>query len=159
MAEHTNQRVFKTTNSMNETVVEPYVHASPILMDSPPLVPSGASASPQVAVIGLGYVGLPVALAFARKYPGTVGFDISQRRIEELHRGVDHTGEVTADDLKDTSIVFTSRAEDMAGATFIVVTVPTPVDSDQTPDLGYVESAAETVGEQMAPGTTVVRAE
>ena len=110
----------------------------------------------RIAVVGLGYVGLPVALAFARKYVDTVGFDISQRRIDELRRGIDHTGEVTADELKDTSINFTTRVEDMAGASFVIVTVPTPIDENRQPDLRPVKSACETAGRVLKKGAVVV---
>jgi UDP-N-acetyl-D-galactosamine dehydrogenase len=110
----------------------------------------------RIAVVGLGYVGLPVALAFARKYPDTVGFDISQRRVDELRRGTDHTGEVTSEELKDTTITFSTRVEDMAGATFVVVTVPTPIDENRQPDLRPVRAACETVGKVLSKGAVVV---
>ena len=110
----------------------------------------------RIAVVGLGYVGLPVALAFARQYVDTVGFDISQRRVDELRRGIDHTGEVTPDELKDTTISFSTRVEDMAGASFIVITVPTPIDENRQPDLRPVKSACETAGRILSKGAVVV---
>jgi len=112
--------------------------------------------SEKIAVIGLGYVGLPVALAFARRHSGTVGFDISRRRVDELRAGHDHTGEVDDADLADAPITFTTTVEDMAGATFFVVTVPTPIDSNRQPDLGPVMRACETVGTVLSPGAVVV---
>jgi UDP-N-acetyl-D-galactosamine dehydrogenase len=110
----------------------------------------------RIAVVGLGYVGLPVALAFARKYIDTVGFDISQRRVDELRRGLDHTGEVPTDDLKETTIGFSTRVEDMAGSTFIVVTVPTPIDENRQPDLRPLVGACETLGKILSKGAVVV---
>jgi UDP-N-acetyl-D-galactosamine dehydrogenase len=112
--------------------------------------------SEKIAVIGLGYVGLPVALAFARRHPGTIGFDISRRRVDELRAGHDHTGEVDDADLTDAPITFTTAVEDMSGATFFVVTVPTPIDSNRQPDLGPVMRACETVGTVLSPGAVVV---
>ncbi len=110
----------------------------------------------RIAVIGLGYVGLPVALAFARTCPGTIGFDISQRRVDELSAGHDHTGEVDDTDLRDAPITFTTAVEDMVGATFFVVTVPTPIDGNRQPDLRPVMRACETVGTVLSPGAVVV---
>jgi UDP-N-acetyl-D-galactosamine dehydrogenase len=110
----------------------------------------------RIAVVGLGYVGLPVALAFARKYIDTVGFDISQRRIDELRRGHDQTGEVPSEDLKETTIGFSTRVDDMAGSTFIVVTVPTPIDENRQPDLRPLIGACETVGQILSKGAIVV---
>ena len=110
----------------------------------------------KIAVIGLGYVGLPVALAFARHFPGTVGFDVDRGRIAELRDGSDRTREVTAADLRASSLVFTAELADLAGCTFFVVAVPTPIDSHRRPDLGPVERASETVGKVLSKGAVVV---
>lgn len=110
----------------------------------------------RIAVIGLGYVGLPVALAFARKYPGTIGFDISSSRIEALRRGEDSTMECTAEELSTIPIQFTSDPEDLNGVTFFVVAVPTPVDDAKRPDLGMVCGASEIVGKRLSKGAVVV---
>ena len=78
------------------------------------------------AVVGLGYVGLPVALAFAKKFPGTIGFDINEPKVKALKGGVDATGEVSSETLKATSLQMTCDGADLKKATFFVVAVPTP---------------------------------
>ncbi|MGB0681418.1 MAG: nucleotide sugar dehydrogenase [Magnetovibrionaceae bacterium] len=98
-----------------------------------------------IAVVGLGYVGLPLAVHLARHFP-TIGFDISQERVSELQRGLDRTGEVDDDTLRATSLQLTADAKAMQGADIYVVTVPTPVTEDNQPDLRPVLSACETVG-------------
>ena len=110
----------------------------------------------KIAVIGLGYVGLPVALAFARKFPGTLGFDISLARVEALRRGEDSTGEAAPGELERTSLRFTDQLEDLRGCTFFVVAVPTPIDAHRRPDLSPVEAASRTVAKVLAPGAIVV---
>ena len=110
----------------------------------------------KIAVIGLGYVGLPVALAFAACRAGTVGFDIDPRRIADLRAFHDGTGEVTEDKLRDTSLKVTDRAEDLEGSTFFVVTVPTPVTDNKQPDLQPLESACRTIAPYLTPGSVVV---
>ncbi len=110
----------------------------------------------KIAVIGLGYVGLPVALGFARQFPGTVGFDIDRKRITELREGHDRTREVTADGLRGSSLSFTADLADLAGCTFFVVAVPTPIDAHRRPDLTPVERASETVGKALTKGAGVV---
>src|SRR5690242_12989610 len=89
----------------------------------------------QFAVVGLGYVGLPVATAFARRGCAVVGFDIAEHRIAALSSGVDVTGEVGAGDLRAPSLRLTADAAGLADATFFIVTVPTPVDREHRPDL------------------------
>jgi UDP-N-acetyl-D-galactosamine dehydrogenase len=110
----------------------------------------------KIAVIGLGYVGLPVALAFARKFPGTVGFDIHSEKVEELRRGHDRNHEQPKEVLESTSLTMTSDPKDLAGTTFYVVAVPTPVDENNVPDLTPVERASETVGRALSKGAVVV---
>jgi UDP-N-acetyl-D-glucosamine/UDP-N-acetyl-D-galactosamine dehydrogenase len=112
--------------------------------------------SERIGVIGLGYVGLPVALGFARHYPDTVGFDISERRVRTLGEGHDYTGEVTPEELAAVSIRYTTDPGDLKGVTFFVVTVPTPIDENRQPDLRPVISACETVGRVLSPGAVVV---
>jgi nucleotide sugar dehydrogenase len=109
----------------------------------------------RIAVIGLGYVGLPLAVAVARHYP-TVGFDISEPRVAELHKGFDRTGEVEAARLRASTIKLSARLDDIKGADVFIVTVPTPVDSANEPDLGPVLSACRSVGSAMAKGAVVV---
>src|SRR5262249_25006874 len=110
----------------------------------------------KIAIVGLGYVGLPVALAFARTFPGAVGFDIHAEKVKELARGFDRNGEVPAAELSSSTLKFTSDPEDLRGATFFVVAVPTPVDENHLPDLSPVVSASETVGKVLAKGAVVV---
>ncbi|MBW1831873.1 MAG: nucleotide sugar dehydrogenase, partial [Deltaproteobacteria bacterium] len=112
--------------------------------------------SERIAVLGLGYVGLPVALAFARKFQDTVGFDISEERVKSLANRHDWTGEVTEAELRETSLKFTNDAADLRGSTFFVVAVPTPIDSDRRPDLGPLLSATRLVAAALAPGAVVV---
>jgi len=112
--------------------------------------------SERIAVLGLGYVGLPVALAFARKLQDTVGFDISEERVKSLANKHDWTGEVTEAELRETSLKFTNDAADLRGSTFFVVAVPTPIDSDRRPDLGPLLSATRLVATALAPGAVIV---
>ena len=109
----------------------------------------------KIGVIGLGYVGLPVAAAFARKFD-VVGFDIDQTRVEELGRGVDRTREVDAAGLAQPTLSFTADPEGLRGVDFFVVTVPTPIDADHRPDLRAVQAASRTVGKAIASGGIVV---
>jgi len=111
---------------------------------------------PTVAIVGLGYVGLPVAVAFGRQRP-TIGYDLSKKRIENLRHHVDATGEVsTADLLEAREFRATSFATELGEADFIIVAVPTPINAARQPDLSPLESASETVGRYMKPGAIVV---
>jgi UDP-N-acetyl-D-galactosamine dehydrogenase len=116
----------------------------------------GGAMEEKVAVVGLGYVGLPVALAFARHFPGTIGFDIDHDKVEELRQGHDRTGEHDETTLRGTSLRMTSNPADLHGSTFFVVAVPTPVDSDNHPDLSHTVRASETVGRVLSGGAVVV---
>lgn len=109
-----------------------------------------------IAVIGLGYVGLPVALSFGAKI-ATVGFDIRQKRIDELKRGVDDTREVTTAQLESaTKLELTADPARLADCTFYIVAVPTPIDNNNRPDLGPMISASRTVGPHLRKGDIVV---
>jgi UDP-N-acetyl-D-glucosamine/UDP-N-acetyl-D-galactosamine dehydrogenase len=108
-----------------------------------------------VGVVGLGYVGLPLACAFARAVP-CIGFDISHERVEQLRRGMDRTRETLASDLRAPLLRLTDDPAALHEANFIIVAVPTPVDLHKKPDLQALGLACETVGRHMAPGTTVV---
>jgi UDP-N-acetyl-D-galactosamine dehydrogenase len=110
----------------------------------------------RIAVIGLGYVGLPVALAFARKFPGAIGFDVNEEKVAELRRGYDRNQEVSGPELEASSLTITSNLADLKGATFFVVAVPTPVDNNNVPDLTSVVRASETVASALAKGAVVV---
>ncbi len=112
--------------------------------------------SERIAVIGLGYVGLPVALAFARKFEGSVGFDINQPKVTALRAGNDQTGEVPAEVLKASSLEMTWEPQALKACTFFVVAVPTPVDKNNRPDLTPVIKASETVAKVLKKGDCVV---
>ena len=100
----------------------------------------------KIAVIGLGYVGLPVAAAFARAGDPVVGFDIDQTRIRELRAGQDRTRELDSCDLQLPSLSFTSDAAALRASDFFIVTVPTPIDGARRPDLGAMFEASRLVG-------------
>ena len=108
------------------------------------------------AVIGLGYVGLPVALALARKCEPVIGFDISQRRITALREGDDITGEVTRTALRESRLRLTDNPDSLADASFLIVTVPTPIDADRRPDLAPLQSACALIGPRLRRGSVVV---
>jgi len=110
----------------------------------------------KIAVIGLGYVGLPVAVAFARSGAATIGFDLNQKRIEELRAGIDRTREVDKAELKQAALTYTADAAALATADFFIVTVPTPIDSARRPDLAAIFAASETVGRVLKRGDIVV---
>ncbi|MBL9039457.1 MAG: nucleotide sugar dehydrogenase [Archangium sp.] len=110
----------------------------------------------RIGVVGLGYVGLPVALAFAKKFPGTVGFDINVEKVTALQRGVDRTGEVSSEVLKATSLQMTADPAALKACTFFVVAVPTPVDKNNVPDLTPVVKSSETVARALKKGDVVV---
>jgi UDP-N-acetyl-D-galactosamine dehydrogenase len=111
--------------------------------------------SERIAIIGLGYVGLPVALGFAAKFPGVVGFDIDQARVDALGRGEDWTGEATPHELKSVQLKLTHREDDLKGADVFIVCVPTPIDDQKRPDLRPLKSASEIVGRALKRGTIV----
>jgi UDP-N-acetyl-D-galactosamine dehydrogenase len=108
-----------------------------------------------VSVVGLGYVGLPVAVAFGR-VGRTVGFDVNATRIKELTGGYDRTGEVTGEELRATDIIFSNCIDDLSLADFHIVAVPTPVDDANQPDLSLLMKASETVGAALKKGDIVV---
>jgi UDP-N-acetyl-D-galactosamine dehydrogenase len=108
-----------------------------------------------VSVVGLGYVGLPVAVAFGKKRR-TIGFDINARRVADLKAGSDKNKEVSTQELKSADILFTSDIADLKKANFHIVAVPTPVDNANVPDMGLVLRASETVGKALKKGDIVV---
>jgi UDP-N-acetyl-D-galactosamine dehydrogenase len=109
----------------------------------------------KIAIIGLGYVGLPVALAFARRFPHTVGFDINCARIEELTRGHDRNEETATEVLLESALELSCDPAALATTTMFVVAVPTPVDANNVPDLTPLVRASEFVGKHMKPGCIV----
>ncbi|MXP44405.1 nucleotide sugar dehydrogenase [Allopontixanthobacter sediminis] len=104
---------------------------------------------PHVTVIGLGYVGLPLAMVLAKQFP-TTGLDVDLKRIAELKRGHDRTGEVDQSRMASTSLVLTCEPHDCPPCDFYIVTVPTPIDQNNRPDLSIVEAASRTVGKMVA---------
>lgn len=108
-----------------------------------------------VAVVGLGYVGLPLAVAFAEHLP-TIGFDLNEEKIALYERGCDPTEEVGPEKIKETTVQFTADPSRLREAKMIVVAVPTPINSDNTPDLKPVESASSLVGNYMSRGAIIV---
>ena len=108
-----------------------------------------------IVVVGLGYVGLPLAVALARHFP-VLGFDIDTGRIAELQRGEDRTREIDANRLRASSLKLSADAADIVGHDLYIVTVPTPVDASNKPDLGPVRSASRSVGKVMKAGSVVV---
>ncbi|WP_325888859.1 nucleotide sugar dehydrogenase [Mammaliicoccus sciuri] len=109
----------------------------------------------KIAVVGLGYVGLPVAVAFGKKQE-VVGFDINETRIKELINGYDRTNEVTDENLKLANISFTNQIDELSKADFIIVAVPTPINKNNQPDLTPLIKASETVGKALTKDTIVV---
>jgi len=109
----------------------------------------------KIAVVGLGYVGLPVAVAFGRSHQ-VIGFDINARRIKELISGHDSTGEVTSQELLKTNIQYTDQLEDLKKADFFIIAVPTPVDNANKPDLSPLFGASNSVGRALKTGDIVV---
>ncbi len=110
---------------------------------------------PTIAVIGLGYVGLPLAVEFSSQFP-VIGFDTKASRVGQLREGHDSTLEVPDADLAGADIRFTSDPADLAGATVFIVTVPTPIDNAKQPDLTPLRAASTTVGRVLKPGDTVI---
>jgi len=110
----------------------------------------------RIAVIGLGYVGLPLAVEFGKKYP-TIGFDISESRVAELQAGEDKTLEVEASELEPCeNLSFSHNPGDIASANVFIITVPTPIDKHKRPDLGPLEAASKTVGRVLKPKDVVI---
>jgi len=105
--------------------------------------------------VGLGYVGLPIAVAFGKSAP-VIGFDINKTKVEELRKGVDRTGEVSPQDLKSSRVRYTSEPSDLKTADFIIVAVPTPINDALQPDLTALKKASELIGSNLAPGAIVV---
>lgn len=108
-----------------------------------------------ISIVGLGYVGLPIAVAFDKKV-NVIGFDISEKKIEKYMSGIDPTKEVGNQAVKDSKIKFTSTPKDLNEAKFHIVAVPTPIKEDHSPDLSIVESATRIVGKNLVKGSYVV---
>jgi len=109
----------------------------------------------KISIVGLGYVGMPIAVSFAKKV-NVIGFDISEEKVELYKKGIDPTKEVGDDVIKSTTVDFTADESKLKEAKFHIVAVPTPVNADHTPDLRPVESASITVGRNLTKGSIVV---
>lgn len=112
------------------------------------------SGNETLALVGLGYVGMPIAVEFA-KHINVIGFDINEKRVNEYKNGIDSTNEV-GDSIKNTKVEFTADPTKLKDAKFIVVAVPTPVRDDKSPDLRPIEGAAKIVGQNLSPGSIIV---
>lgn len=115
----------------------------------------GKTQKRKIAVIGLGYVGLPIAVAFG-KQTEVIGFDINTPKIEELRRGIDRTGEVSKEDLKRARVTYTCQATDLKAADFLIVAVPTPINEALQPDLTAIRKASDLIGSNLSAGSIVV---
>lgn len=109
----------------------------------------------KVAIVGLGYVGMPLAVAFAESVE-VIGFDINQRKIKKYQQGIDETGEIGDEMIQSTSVDFTSDENRLQEARFFIVAVPTPIKADKTPELAPVQGACEVIGRHLQPGSIIV---
>ena len=109
-----------------------------------------------LSLVGLGYVGMPIAHAFSKKGINVIGFDLNKEKIELYKSGIDPTNEIGNEEIKNTNVNFTSDETDLRKAKFHIIAVPTPVNTDHTPDLTPVIGASEIVGRNLVPGSTVV---
>lgn len=109
----------------------------------------------KVAVVGLGYVGMPIAVAFAKKID-VIGFDLNEKKIDLYKSGIDPTNEVGNNEIKNTKVIFTSEETSLREAKFHIIAVPTPINLDKTPDLSPVEGASKIVGRNLIKGSIVV---
>lgn len=110
----------------------------------------------KLSLVGLGYVGMPIAVEFAKRKVKVIGFDLNKEKIERYQSGMDPTGEVGDEAIRNTEIEFTSNETDLKGAKFHIVAVPTPVNDDHTPDLSPIESASRILGRNLSKGAIVV---
>jgi UDP-N-acetyl-D-glucosamine/UDP-N-acetyl-D-galactosamine dehydrogenase len=124
-----------------------------LVTNNPVAFPNPATA--KVAVIGLGYVGLPLVLGFS-KASRAIGFDISEGKIQELARGIDQTGEANPEDLRDCNVDFTTSPDTLSQADVVIVCVPTPVDSHNKPDYSPLIAASKSIGKHMKRGSVIV---
>lgn len=115
----------------------------------------GTKSARKISVIGLGYVGLPVAVAFGQ-HQKVIAFDVNKKRIAQLQQGIDHTAEVSVEHLSSPNIHFTSDPSDLAQADFHIVAVPTPINATKQPDLTYLMHASQIVGMHLKKGDIVV---
>ena len=115
----------------------------------------GQTKERRVAVVGLGYVGLPIAVAFGKRQ-NVIGFDVNKQKIDALQNGIDRTGEVSSADLKAAQVTYTSEPSDLKVADFFIVAVPTPINKALQPDLTALMKSSELIGANLSPGSIVV---
>lgn len=120
-----------------------------------PSFESFVSGKERIGVVGLGYVGLPLAVLLGKKF-SVIGFDINERRIEELRNGIDRTNEVESEELLKTTVEFTTDEKKLKECRLLIVTVPTPIDRHKIPDLRPLKAATRTVGRNLSEGSVVV---
>ena len=110
----------------------------------------------KIGIIGLGYVGFPLAVEFSKIY-NTVGYDIDSRRVSEIREGIDRTCEISSKNIKQAkNLLVTNEAVNLVSLDYYIITVPTPIDSNNNPDLQYLRDASELVGSYISKGNTVV---
>ena len=110
----------------------------------------------KIALIGLGYVGMPIAVAFAKKGLKVIGFDLNIEKINLYKSGIDSTKEIGDETIKNTTVDFTAEEKKLQEAKFLIIAVPTPVNTDHTPNLAPVIGASEIVGRNLTKGSIVV---
>ena len=124
------------------------------LVDALPVIPLRTDET--IAIIGLGYVGLPVAIGFARHFANVTGFDINESRIRELNEGFDNTLEISRAEIESSRLDMTHSTTDLSNASFFIVTVPTPIDKGNRPDLSPLRAACKTIAPHLSKGAIVV---
>ncbi len=124
------------------------------LVDALPVIPLRTDET--IAIIGLGYVGLPVAIGFARHFANVTGFDINESRIRELNEGSDNTLEISRAEIESSRLDMTHSTTDLSNASFFIVTVPTPIDKGNRPDLSPLRAACKTIAPHLSKGAIVV---
>ena len=112
--------------------------------------------SKSIAVVGLGYVGLPLCVAYGKVFSNVTGFDNNQARIADLTRGIDKNNEISAEDLLSSTVRFSSDPTVLSAADVIIVAIPTPIDAHKTPDLHLLRITSELIGRHMKRGAVVV---
>lgn len=154
MKNGSNSRHIKDVATAIEKIIEHYIKVPP---KTPYVVVKTGDTryKEKIGVVGLGYVGLPVAVGFSEKY-SVVGFDIDQKKIDLLNNNVDPGGQISSEDLRKAGIEFVCEEEKLKECRFIIVAVPTPITATKEPDLSYLEEASAIIGRNLAPQTIVV---
>ncbi len=133
------------------------VHVSQVADGFSPTVASSMAWKPTIALVGLGYVGLPLALEFGKtQWAPVIGYNKSSRRVEALRQGIDPTGEMSSEELRISVVDYTTDPEALRKSNFIIVTVPTPITAAKQPDLTPVRQASQIIGEHLSKDTIVV---